>query len=124
MSLAAHLLGQLTSPSEAAVKAEMRIKLQEALNGMDPVDREIIALRHFEQLSGVETAEVLQFELYNLKQDPKESSDLSEIAVDKFAEMKSELNNWRRSVASSIAHHEKRKSQASEEKQSVKIGPN
>ena len=70
------------------------------------------------------TAEVLQFELYNLKQDPKESSDLSKIAVDKFAEMKSELNNWRRSVASSIAHHEKRKSQASEEKQSVKIGPN
>ena len=60
MSLAAHLLGQLTSPSEAAVKAEMRIKLQEALNGMDALDREIIALRHFEQLSGVETAEVLQ----------------------------------------------------------------
>ena len=60
MSLAAHLLGQLTSPSEAAVKAEMRIKLQEALNGMDALDCEIIALRHFEQLSGVETAEVLK----------------------------------------------------------------
>lgn len=59
MSLAAHLLGQLTSPSEAAIKAEMRIKLQEALNGMDPVDREIIALRHFEQLSGNEAADVL-----------------------------------------------------------------
>ena len=58
MSLAAHLLGQLTSPSEAAIKAEMRIKLQEALNGMDPVDREIIALRHFEQLSGNEAASV------------------------------------------------------------------
>ena len=60
MSLAAHLLGQLTSPSEAAVKAEMRIKLQEALDVMDPLDREIIALRHFEQLSSVETAEVLR----------------------------------------------------------------
>ena len=59
MSLAAHLLGQLTSPSQAAIKAEMRIKLQEALNGMDPLDREVIALRHFEQLSGDETAEVL-----------------------------------------------------------------
>jgi RNA polymerase sigma-70 factor (ECF subfamily) len=59
MSLAAHLLGQLTSPSEAAVKAEMRIKLQEALNSMDAMDREIIALRHFEQLSGNEAAEVL-----------------------------------------------------------------
>jgi len=59
VSLAAHLLGQLTSPSEAAVKAEMRIKLQEALNSMDAMDREIIALRHFEQLSGNETAEIL-----------------------------------------------------------------
>ena len=59
MSLAAHLLGQLTSPSQSAIKAEMRIKLQEALNKMDPIDREVIALRHFEQLSGDETAEVL-----------------------------------------------------------------
>jgi RNA polymerase sigma-70 factor (ECF subfamily) len=58
-SLAAHLLGQLTSPSQAAIKAEMRIKLQEVLNSMAPLDREVIALRHFEQLSGDETAEVL-----------------------------------------------------------------
>jgi RNA polymerase sigma-70 factor (ECF subfamily) len=58
-SLAAHLLGQLTSPSQAAIKAEMRIKLQEVLNTMAPLDREVIALRHFEQLSGDETAEVL-----------------------------------------------------------------
>jgi RNA polymerase sigma-70 factor, ECF subfamily len=59
VSLAAHLLGQLTSPSEAAVQAEMRIKLQEALNSMDAMDREVIALRHSEQLSGNETAEIL-----------------------------------------------------------------
>lgn len=59
VSLAAHFLGQLTSPSEAAMKAEMRIKLQEVLNSMDPMDREVIALRHFEQLSGNEAAEVL-----------------------------------------------------------------
>ncbi len=59
MSLAAHLLGKLTSPSQAAIKAEMRLKLQEALNDMDAIDREVIALRHFEQLSGDETAEVL-----------------------------------------------------------------
>ena len=37
----------------------MRIKLQEVLNSMAPLDREVIALRHFEQLSGDETAEVL-----------------------------------------------------------------
>jgi RNA polymerase sigma-70 factor (ECF subfamily) len=58
-SLAAHLLGQLTSPSQAAMKAEMRIKLQEVLNSMAPLDREVIAMRHFEQLSGDETAEAL-----------------------------------------------------------------
>lgn len=59
MSLAAHLLGQLTTPSQAAIKAEIRLKVQEALNGMDPVDREVLALKHFEQLSTSEMAEVL-----------------------------------------------------------------
>jgi RNA polymerase sigma-70 factor (ECF subfamily) len=59
VSLAAHLLGQLTSPSQAAVKAEMRHRLQETLDDMDRVDREIIALRHFEQLTSEETAQVL-----------------------------------------------------------------
>jgi RNA polymerase sigma-70 factor (ECF subfamily) len=47
-SLAAHLLGRLTSPSQAAVRAEMQLKLQEALNGMDALDREVLTLRHFE----------------------------------------------------------------------------
>jgi RNA polymerase sigma-70 factor (ECF subfamily) len=59
VSLASLLLGQLTSPTEAVVRAEVQIKLQEALNTMDPVDREIIALRHFEELSNNETADVL-----------------------------------------------------------------
>jgi RNA polymerase sigma-70 factor (ECF subfamily) len=62
ISLAAQLLGQLTSPSQAAVKAEMRIKLQQALNSLDPLDREILALRHFEQLTNVEAAQELQLE--------------------------------------------------------------
>jgi RNA polymerase sigma-70 factor (ECF subfamily) len=46
-SLAAHLLGRLTSPSQAAVKAETRLRVQEVLNNMDPLDREVLALRHF-----------------------------------------------------------------------------
>jgi RNA polymerase sigma-70 factor (ECF subfamily) len=58
-SLAAQLLGRLTSPSQAAVRAEMQIKLQEALNGMDPLDREVLVLRHFEELSNNEVAAVL-----------------------------------------------------------------
>jgi RNA polymerase sigma-70 factor (ECF subfamily) len=59
VSLAAQLLGKLTTPSQAAIKAEMRLCVQEALNSMDPIDREVLALKHFEQLSTSEIAEVL-----------------------------------------------------------------
>ena len=58
-ALAAHLLGHATRPSEAAIRAEVKIRLQEALNLMDPIDREVVALRHFEQLTPAETAHVL-----------------------------------------------------------------
>ena len=58
-ALAAQLLGHATQPSEAAMRAEMMIRLQEALNGMDPLDREVLALRHFEHLSNAEAAKVL-----------------------------------------------------------------
>lgn len=58
-SLAAQLLGRLTSPTQAAVRAELQIKLQEALNELDPIDREILTLRHFEDLTNTETATVL-----------------------------------------------------------------
>jgi RNA polymerase sigma-70 factor (ECF subfamily) len=59
MSLAAQLMGSLTSPSDAAAKAETRLIVQEALNGMDEIDREILALKHFEQLSTFEIGQVL-----------------------------------------------------------------
>jgi RNA polymerase sigma-70 factor, ECF subfamily len=59
VSLAAQLLGRMTSPSLAAVRAEMQLKLQEALNSMDAIDREVLTLRHFEELSNGETAAVL-----------------------------------------------------------------
>ncbi len=59
-SLAAQLTGRLTSPSLAAIKAETRLRVQEVLNGMDPLDREILTLRHFEQLSNVEVARTLE----------------------------------------------------------------
>jgi RNA polymerase sigma-70 factor (ECF subfamily) len=58
-SLANLLLGRLTSPTEAAVRAERQLRLQEALNGMDETDREVLALRHFEELSNAEVAAVL-----------------------------------------------------------------
>jgi RNA polymerase sigma-70 factor (ECF subfamily) len=59
VSLAAQLLGKLTTPSQAAIKAETRLYVQEALNSMDAIDREVLALKHFEQLSTSEIAEVL-----------------------------------------------------------------
>ena len=58
-ALAAQLLGRDTRPSEAAVRAERKIRLQEALNSMEPMDREVLALRHFEQLTTPEVAQVL-----------------------------------------------------------------
>jgi RNA polymerase sigma-70 factor (ECF subfamily) len=62
VSLAAQLLGRFTSASQAIVRAEVQLQLQAALNGMDAIDREIIALRHFEELSNAEAAEVLGLE--------------------------------------------------------------
>jgi RNA polymerase sigma-70 factor (ECF subfamily) len=58
-ALAAQLLGHGQRPSEAAIRAEVKIRLQEALNQMDSIDREVLALRHFEHLSPSETAQVL-----------------------------------------------------------------
>ncbi len=59
VSLAEQLLGRYASPSQAAVKAELQVRVQEALNAMDDIDREVLALRHFEELSNAETAQVL-----------------------------------------------------------------
>jgi RNA polymerase sigma-70 factor, ECF subfamily len=55
-ALAAQLLGRHTSPTQAAVRAERMIRLQEALNTLDAMDREVLSLRHFEELSLAETA--------------------------------------------------------------------
>jgi RNA polymerase sigma-70 factor (ECF subfamily) len=61
-ALAAHLLGKHTSPTQAAVRAERLIRLQEAINALDPIDREILSLRHFEELSRCEAAQALGIE--------------------------------------------------------------
>jgi RNA polymerase sigma-70 factor (ECF subfamily) len=61
-ALAAQLLGRDTHPSEAAIRAERQIRLQEALNSLHPIDREVLALRHFEQLTNAEAARVLDLQ--------------------------------------------------------------
>ncbi len=60
VSLASQLMGRITSASNAAIRAETRLRLQEALNKMDDMDREVLVLRHFEDLTNVETAQALQ----------------------------------------------------------------
>jgi RNA polymerase sigma-70 factor (ECF subfamily) len=58
-ALAAQLLGNDTRPSEAAIRAERKLRLQEAIDSLDALDREVLALRHFEQLTTLEVAEAL-----------------------------------------------------------------
>lgn len=58
-SLSFHLLDHLTTPSEAALREELSQQLGEALAGMREIDREVLALRHFEQLTNREAAQVL-----------------------------------------------------------------
>ena len=58
MSLAAQLMGNRAAHRDAA-RADMLLRLQDALNGMDAMDREVLALCHFEELSEEEVAAVL-----------------------------------------------------------------
>jgi RNA polymerase sigma-70 factor, ECF subfamily len=58
-SLAGQLVGHVTSPSQAAMRRELQDRLRAALDEMDALDREVLALRHFEELTNNEVAEVL-----------------------------------------------------------------
>jgi RNA polymerase sigma-70 factor (ECF subfamily) len=62
-ALASDLIGREPSPSETVREVEQRRLMQEALDRMDPLDREVVALRHFEQLTNAETAQVLGLEV-------------------------------------------------------------
>lgn len=58
-SMSGFLIGKLSSPSTAARKRELAEKLRGCLDQLDAEDREVISLRHFEQLTNVETAQEL-----------------------------------------------------------------
>jgi RNA polymerase sigma-70 factor (ECF subfamily) len=58
-SMAGQLVGHLTSPSRAAMRGELQARLRAALDEMDPMDREVLALRHFEEMSNAEAAQAL-----------------------------------------------------------------
>jgi RNA polymerase sigma-70 factor, ECF subfamily len=61
-NLADVLMAQGKSPSEVAAQAELRSYLVEALEQMDATDREVLVLRHFEQLNNHEVAQLLEIE--------------------------------------------------------------
>jgi RNA polymerase sigma-70 factor (ECF subfamily) len=58
-SLAVHLSAHVTRPSVAAARDEACATLRKALDGMEETDREVLAMRHFEQLTNAEAAQVL-----------------------------------------------------------------
>jgi RNA polymerase sigma-70 factor, ECF subfamily len=58
-AIAAQLLGHETRVSKAVLRAERKSRLREALDTMDVMDREVLVLRHFEQLSNGECSRVL-----------------------------------------------------------------
>ena len=62
VGLAAVLVGDSTRPDEALLRNELRNRLEESLESLDPLDREVLSLRHYEQLTNAETAEVLGIE--------------------------------------------------------------
>ncbi len=57
--LASHLAASSYSIERNLVQEELQGRIQVALDSMEEKDREVIALRHFEELSTEETAEIL-----------------------------------------------------------------
>jgi RNA polymerase sigma-70 factor (ECF subfamily) len=57
--LANRLVGSATSPSQRLLGEELRQRMQRALLCLPERDREVLVLRHLEQLSVADTAEVL-----------------------------------------------------------------
>ncbi len=55
----AEFIADQSSPSMAAQRGEALAQLREALDGLEPIDREVLALRHFEDLNNHEVAALL-----------------------------------------------------------------
>src|SRR4051812_25743713 len=59
VALLAGFTGHATGPGTAAAGAEAGARLREAIGAMAEIDREVLALRHFEQLTNAEVAATL-----------------------------------------------------------------
>lgn len=62
-SLAFQLAMSQTSPSQAAIRVEEVEKLSSAIDELSDIDREVLTLRHFEELSNKEVAEMLEIDV-------------------------------------------------------------
>ena len=60
IAMSHQIVADATTPSEAAVREEQRLRVQQALEQLDERDREILTLRHLERLSNQETSEILE----------------------------------------------------------------
>jgi RNA polymerase sigma-70 factor (ECF subfamily) len=59
VALADRLIADGTSPSRRLIRDELRRQVQRALDGLAPRDREILVMRHLEEMSAAEIATVL-----------------------------------------------------------------
>lgn len=56
LCLSQRFIAHMTSPSQAAVRVELIDEVRNALESMNDIDREVLALRHFEELTNQEVA--------------------------------------------------------------------
>lgn len=56
LCLSQRFIAHMTSPSQVAVKGELIGEVRQALEGMNAMDQEVLALRHFEELTNQEVA--------------------------------------------------------------------
>ncbi|QDV12370.1 ECF RNA polymerase sigma factor SigW [Rosistilla oblonga] len=56
LCLSQRFIAHMTSPSQAAVRGELIAEVRTALANMNDIDREVLALRHFEELTNQEVA--------------------------------------------------------------------
>ncbi|MFY9252572.1 MAG: sigma-70 family RNA polymerase sigma factor [Fuerstiella sp.] len=59
-SIANFFVARNTSPTQAAARTEATEQIRQVVAEMDPTDQEVLALRHYEELSNSEVAQVLE----------------------------------------------------------------
>ncbi len=60
MLLAGFLTGKINSPSSVVCKAEVRRLVRDCIERLEPMDREILMLRHVEKMKTADVADRLQ----------------------------------------------------------------